>query len=112
MVIGGAGYLGLRSVREKADPNSADLALPFTVRVTRGSVQQAVIAPGVLVSTRRVVLGAKIGGWLAEINVRPGDACQAEQGGRGQDGADRPGGAARIYGPLWTSWLWNLCCRS
>ena len=75
LLIGGAGYLGLRSTRTGAD--FADLEAPATVSVTRGDVQQTVIAPGVLVDVQTVVLGARVGGWLAELDVRPGDVVKA-----------------------------------
>jgi multidrug resistance efflux pump len=50
---------------------------PATVAVTRGDVQQTVIAPGLLVGTGITTLGAQASGRLAEINVRPGDIVQA-----------------------------------
>ena len=75
LLIGGAGYLGLRSTRTGAD--FADLEAPATVSVTRGDVQQTVIAPGVLVDVQTVVLGARVGGCLAELDVRPGDVVKA-----------------------------------
>jgi HlyD family secretion protein len=73
-MVGGAIYLGARSAR--TDVSAASLA-PATVAVTRGDVQQTVIAPGLLVGTRMTTLGTQASGRLAEINVRPGDVIQA-----------------------------------
>ncbi|MBN1583249.1 MAG: efflux RND transporter periplasmic adaptor subunit [Anaerolineae bacterium] len=75
VLIGGAGYLGLRSVREQAD--LVEIESPVTVSVTQGDVQQTVIAPGMLVDVRTVALGAQVGGWVAELDVRPGDVVTA-----------------------------------
>jgi multidrug efflux pump subunit AcrA (membrane-fusion protein) len=77
LLIAGAGYLGLRGARERAGGSAAPIEGPPTVRVTRGDVQQTVIAPGVLVDTRAAAVGARLGGELAELLVRPGDAVQA-----------------------------------
>jgi HlyD family secretion protein len=54
-------------------------APPPTVAVTRGDVQQTVIAPGQLVGLREHVLSLPVGGQLAEIDVRPGDRVTAGQ---------------------------------
>jgi multidrug efflux pump subunit AcrA (membrane-fusion protein) len=72
--VGGAIYLGVRSSRP--DASAVSLA-PATVAVTRGDVQQTVIAPGLLVGTGITTLGTQASGRLAEINVRPGDVVQA-----------------------------------
>ncbi len=45
---------------------------PSTVAVTRGDVNQTVVAPGRAVGTGEVVLGMSIGGRLAAVDVRPG----------------------------------------
>ena len=72
--VGGAAYLGLQSTQadETATPQRPD-----TVTVTRGDVQQSVTAPGYLVSAHETVLGARIGGRLDALYVRPGDEVQA-----------------------------------
>ena len=76
-LVGGAGYLGFRGAQVK---DTVALQAPPTVPVTRGDVQQTVIAPGQLVGTREMVLGMEVGGQLAEINVRPGRPCCREGG--------------------------------
>jgi HlyD family secretion protein len=73
-VVGGAGYLGARSVRGEATPA---VQAPTTVEVTRGDVQQTVTAPGELVGARQVTLALDVGGKLVEIPARPGEAVQA-----------------------------------
>jgi multidrug efflux pump subunit AcrA (membrane-fusion protein) len=94
VLVAGAGYLGARSTVEgetlhlgseleslmraiglrgrQAQADAAPAAHP-TVPVSRGDVQQTVIAPGQLVGTQESVLGIDVAGRLAEINVRPGD---------------------------------------
>jgi HlyD family secretion protein len=74
VAVGGAAYLGLHSTQ--AD-ETATTQSPATVTVTRGDVQQSVTAPGYLVSAQETVLGARIGGRLDALYVRPGDAVQA-----------------------------------
>jgi hypothetical protein len=74
VVVGGAGYLGTRSVQGKTRPALDPRA---TVEVTRGSVQQTVTAPGQIVSVRQATLALDVGGRLAEVNVQPGHAVQA-----------------------------------
>jgi len=65
-----AGYLGQRS----AQPTQvAELQKPITVPVTRGDVQRTVLAPGMLVNTRRAELSFDVSGKLARVLVRPGD---------------------------------------
>jgi HlyD family secretion protein len=76
-LVGGAGYLGFRGAQVK---DTVALQAPPTVPVTRGDVQQTVIAPGQLVGTREMVLGMEVGGQLAEINVRPGDTVRVGDG--------------------------------
>jgi HlyD family secretion protein len=72
--VAGAGYLGFRSTQ-------ADVSLtptpPVTVPVTRGNIQQTVTAPGLLEGIRQVRLEMAVGGRLAELNARPGDAVRA-----------------------------------
>ncbi len=75
-IVGGAGYWGVHSKQTEADDTPS---APLTVTVTRGDVQQTVTAPGLLVGTKEVLLGTKVSGQLAEINVRPGDVVQAGQ---------------------------------
>ena len=69
-LIGGAGYLGFRSARPQAQ---AVPQAPPTVPVTRGDVQQTVTGPGTLACTQESLLEMKVGGRLAEVNVRAGD---------------------------------------
>jgi multidrug efflux pump subunit AcrA (membrane-fusion protein) len=79
VAVGGGIYLGVRSARPGAGGAGAggtSLA-PATVAVTRGDVEQTVIAPGLLVGTRMTTLGVRASGRLVEINVRPGDVVQA-----------------------------------
>ncbi len=90
-LVTGAGYLGFNGtggdggldallsavgLRGQQAPASAEPPVPPTVPVTRGDVQQTVIAPGQLVGTGETVLGADVSGRLAEINVRPGDVVR------------------------------------
>jgi HlyD family secretion protein len=74
IAVAGAGYLGFRSTQ-------ADMSLtatpPVTVPVARGSIQQTVTAPGLLEGTRQARLEMAVGGQLAELKVRPGDAVRA-----------------------------------
>jgi HlyD family secretion protein len=72
--VGSAAYLGFHSTQ--ADETTTPQA-PVTVTVTRGDVQQSVTAPGYLVSAHETVLGARLGGRLDALYVRPGDAVQA-----------------------------------
>lgn len=73
VLVSGAAYLGFRSARQR---ESTTPQAPITVAVTRGNVQQTVIAPGLLVGTRTTSLGTRAGGQIAEINVQPGDLVQ------------------------------------
>ena len=72
--VGGAGYLGTRSVQSEDAPAAQ---APTTVEVTRGDVQQTVTAPGQLVGTRQTTLALDVSGRLAEVHVRPGEPVQA-----------------------------------
>ena len=73
-LIGAAGYLGIRG----GDRDGGDsVRAPVTVAVTRGDVQQTVVAPGRAVGTKEVVLGMRVGGQLEELNVRPGSVVDA-----------------------------------
>ncbi len=74
VAIAGAGYLGFRSTQADV---SFTATPPVTVPVTRGSIQQTVTAPGLLEGTRQVRLEMAVGGQLAELNARPGDAVRA-----------------------------------
>lgn len=74
IVVGGAGYLGARSVRGETTPA---VQAPTTVEVTRGDVQQTVTAPGQLAGLRQVTLALDVGGKLAEVLVHPGEPVQA-----------------------------------
>jgi multidrug efflux pump subunit AcrA (membrane-fusion protein) len=49
------------------------LAAPSTVSVSRGDVQQTVVAPGQLVAVDETVLTIGLAGRVAEIGVRPGN---------------------------------------
>jgi len=73
-LVGGAGYLGARSVQSQATPA---VQVPTTVEVTRGDVQQTVTAPGQLIGIRQVTLALDVSGKLAEVYVRPGEPVQA-----------------------------------
>lgn len=72
-VVGGAGYLGTRSVQSET---TSAIQAPTTVEVTRGDVQQTVTAPGQLVGTRQAKLALDVSGKLAEVHVRPGESVQ------------------------------------
>lgn len=74
-MVGGAGYLGLQSVKGKDTPGAE---VPSTVKVTRGDVQSTVTAPGHLVNTREAVLAFGVAGKLAQVNAQPG--CQVSAG--------------------------------
>jgi len=76
LLVGGAGYLGTRTVDES---HAALPTVPQTVSVTRGNVQQTVIAPGELIETRRVALSLGVGGKLSEFDLHPGDWVTAGQ---------------------------------
>ena len=69
IAVVGAAYMGYRN--GSSEENLAPPA-PATVAVTRGGVQQTVVAPGLVAGTREVVLGMDTGGRLDAINVRPG----------------------------------------
>ena len=74
ILIAAAGYLG---VRRGGRDESASVRPPLTVGVTRGNVQQTIVAPGRAVGTREVLLGMRAAGQLQEINVRPGSVVSA-----------------------------------
>lgn len=76
VVAGGAGYLGVQS---RDEPESETLAVPQTVLVTRGNVQQTVTAPGELVRTGQTVIGFDIAGKLDMLDLRPGDHVRSGQ---------------------------------
>ena len=69
-----AGFVGYSFSRgdETAAPRN-----PSTVAVTRGEVNQTVVAPGRAVGTGEVVLGMSVGGRLASVGVRPGSVVEA-----------------------------------
>jgi multidrug efflux pump subunit AcrA (membrane-fusion protein) len=69
LLFAAAGYAGYRISLgdETIAPRN-----PSTVAVTRGDVNQTVVAPGRAVGTGEVVLGMSIGGRLATVGVRPG----------------------------------------
>ena len=73
-LIIGAAYLGVRGGRAEGDDAPE---APITVGVSRGRVQQTVVAPGQVVGTREVVLSMDVGGRLATISVRPGSEVNA-----------------------------------
>ena len=74
VLAGVGGYVGFRS----AQPQAIDAPrAPATVAVTRGRVQQTVVAPGRTVGTREVVLGMTVEGRLSEVSVRPGTRAKA-----------------------------------
>ncbi|MGD8793585.1 MAG: efflux RND transporter periplasmic adaptor subunit [Anaerolineae bacterium] len=72
--VGGAGYLGARSVQGEVEPAGQ---APATTEVTRGDVQQTVTAPGRLVNTRQATLALEVSGKLAGVGVQPGQSVQA-----------------------------------
>lgn len=76
ILLGGAGYLGARSV---AEPRATPSAAPQTVDVTRGDVQQTVTAPGKLILTKQTVLSFDISGKLTHLDLQPGDRVQVGQ---------------------------------
>lgn len=53
------------------------LALPPTVPVERGTVEETIIAPGQLAGVKEQILPASVGGTVAQLNVRPGDKVEA-----------------------------------
>jgi multidrug efflux pump subunit AcrA (membrane-fusion protein) len=73
VLFAAAGFAGYRFSRgdETAAPRN-----PSTVAVTRGDVNQTVVAPGRAVGTGEVVLGMSIGGRLAAVGVRPGSVVK------------------------------------
>jgi HlyD family secretion protein len=75
-LVGGAGYLGLQSVKGKDTPG---IQAPSTAEVTRGDVQTTVTAPGHLVNTREAVLAFGVAGKLAQVNAQPGLQVSAGQ---------------------------------
>lgn len=76
IVVGGAGYLGLRSARVEARETPQ---APATVTVTRGQVAQTVTAPGQVAGMDERLLSFAVDGQLAEITVRPGQVVQKGQ---------------------------------
>ncbi len=74
IVVAGASYAGVRLTRGEVVAVARD---PATVAVSRGNVQQTVVAPGMSVGTREVALGLGAGGRLAAVNVRPGSVVSA-----------------------------------
>ena len=90
ILIGGAGYLGYRGMIPFTQAETPEpVEVPPTVEVSRGQVQQAIIAPGQLVNYRTVDIPAGITGPVEAVHVRPGDAVQAGEelvrlGGREQ----------------------------
>jgi HlyD family secretion protein len=77
VLIVGAAYLGFNDTGDAQGLGAeAEPQAPPTVLVSRGNVQQTVIAPGHLESVKEVVLGMDVGGRLVEINVRPGDVVR------------------------------------
>jgi HlyD family secretion protein len=73
-MVGGAGYLGLQSVKGKDTPG---IQAPSTIEVSRGDVQTTVTAPGHLVNIHQTLLDFGVGGTLARVNVRPGEQVAA-----------------------------------
>jgi len=73
-VIGGAAYLGFQNANVQAATTVNDA--PPTVSVSRGDVQQTVIAPGKVVNTGTAVIASTISSSITEIAVRPGDHVQ------------------------------------
>ena len=74
VLFAAAGFAGYRF--SKGDETVAPRN-PSTVAVTRGDVNQTVVAPGRAVGTGEVVLGMTIGGRLAAVDVRPGSVVKA-----------------------------------
>lgn len=73
-IVGGAGYLGSRSVQAETTPG---VQAPPIVPVTRGAVAQTITAPGKLVGTQQVNLTSDVSGQVAALNVRAGDRVEA-----------------------------------
>jgi HlyD family secretion protein len=73
-MVGGAGYLGMQSVKGKDTPG---IQAPSTVEVTRGDVQTTVTAPGHLVNVHETLLAFGVSGTLVEMKVRPGEQVAA-----------------------------------
>jgi HlyD family secretion protein len=72
-LVGGAGYLGFYSTQAESDEPPPP---PETISVARSDVEQTVSAPGLLVTTREIDLALEVGGRLAQVLVRPGDAVK------------------------------------
>jgi HlyD family secretion protein len=73
-MIGGAGYLGSKSVKGESPSISTE---PATVGVAYGDVETTVTAPGHLVNVYEQTLGFRVGGIVAEVYVRPGQKVTA-----------------------------------
>ena len=73
-VIGGAAYLGFQDAKTQGSTTVNDT--PSTVSVSRGNVQQTVIAPGKVVNTGTAVIAPTISSNITEIAVSPGDYVQ------------------------------------
>ncbi len=76
-LIGGAGYLGVRS--NQASSNNQNVVAPPTVAVTLGNVVQSVDAPSQLVSMQEVNLQMGVSGTLLSLGVKPGVSVKQGQ---------------------------------
>lgn len=76
VVIGGAGYWGVRSSQAK---NPTPAAAPDTVAVERGDVAYTVTGPGVSVDNGETILESRVAGRVESLLVRPGDRITAGQ---------------------------------
>jgi len=78
VVIGGAGYIGFQGTIpfvQQATPEPVEV--PPTVEVTRGDVQQTIIAPGQLVNYQTIDIPAGTTGPVEAVHVRTGEAVQS-----------------------------------
>ncbi len=75
VVIGGAGYLGMRSSQPAETPSAPEI--PNTVEVNRCDVEQSVTAPGTVVNLEESEVRMPVDGQLAEILVQAGEMVQA-----------------------------------
>ena len=73
VLVGAVGYVGYRSA--SGDERTVQRT-PATVAVSKGDVQQTVVAPGRAVGTHEVMLGMAVGGTLEEVLVRPGSVVK------------------------------------
>lgn len=75
--IGAAGTFGYLAVGN-SQAATTPVEIPITIKVTRGTVQQTVSAPGTVLGTEEVALSLPVGGRIATLRVRAGTRVKAD----------------------------------